>query len=92
MHRDEYEVDPTLKHHYPLKGQQAYTIINVWICEQNSEQYGYADGDKYGVDSPLNHHYLLKGQQTYIIINVCTFVNTIQKEVDMGLNQQAHST
>ena len=28
---DGYGVDPTVEHHYTLKGQQTYTIINVCI-------------------------------------------------------------
>ena len=71
--------DPPFSHLYPLKGQQAYTIINdLCICEHNSE------GDRYGVDSSLsNATFTIKGQQAYTIINVCVFVNTIQKEMDM---------
>ena len=72
---DEYGVKLSVNHHYPLKDQQAYTIIN--ICDHNSK------GD--GVDSPLNHHFPFKGQQDYTIINVCVLVSTIQN-IEMNID------
>ena len=50
MYGDGFGVEPLLNHHYPIKDQKAYTIINVCICEYNSE--GDRDGctDSYRVD------------------------------------------
>ena len=62
---------PSLIHHYPIKSSQAYSSINVFVCEQNS--------DRYGTDP-------LQTPSVYSITNVYLSVNTIQMnmEIDRG--------
>ena len=75
------EMNMEYPHQLPLpqKDQQAYTIINVCICECNS-------GDWYGVDPPTNHHYPNKCKQACTIINDCVFVSTIHQEMDTEID------
>ena len=76
----QYEVDTLLNCHYPIKDQQACSVINVCVFVNTIQKELEMDMK----DSSLNHH-ALESQQTYTIINVRVFVNAIQKEMEIDM-------